>query len=207
MTWHRHCNTLQHTATHRIMRFARCLSLLDCKSLQQTAVQCNILQHIATHRITQLALFFFFVCVYAIFCVCFGLHLIYVCKWQDLFLCHTLQHTGTHCTTLHHTATHCTTPQHTAITSEFWRVSVTIWRAFPPSLASHCNTLHHTAPHRTTLQHVAPYCHHFRILESERYNVKGLFTKFLAPHYNTWCITTCDVQIFYMGSILRITLL
>ena len=99
VTMTRHCNTLQHAATHCANQW--CTSekqqvllalgsathcnrakqqapmMRHCSTLQHTATHCNTLQHTATH-------------------------------------CNTLQHTATHCYTLRHTATHCNTLRHTA---------------------------------------------------------------------------------------------
>ena len=112
----KHCNILQHTATHLFeplqvslgKHFERsCTLATHCNTLQHAATRCNTLQHTATH-------------------------------------CNTLQHTATHllellqvslgkhfersatlvthCNTLQHAATHCNTPQHTFLSccKYFW---------------------------------------------------------------------------------------
>jgi len=77
-----HCNTLQHTATHRRSYMPHILqhTATQCNTLQHTATHCNTLQCTATHRRGCTP--------------------------------HTMQHTATHSNALQHTATHCNTLQH-----------------------------------------------------------------------------------------------
>ena len=91
----KHCNTLQHTATHCNVHLTQGLftPLQIVKvSLQHTATHCNTLQHTATHYNT--------------------LHLHCNALQRIATHCNTLQHTAsrcTHCNALQHTATHCNT--------------------------------------------------------------------------------------------------
>jgi len=96
-----HCNTLQHTATHKCYATA-CVrrrgwktrsqnATTHCSILQHIAIHCNTLQHTTTHK------------YYATTCVRRR-------GWKTRS-----QNATTHCDTLQHTATHCSTLQYTAI--------------------------------------------------------------------------------------------
>jgi len=108
----KHCNTLQHTATHNAIR---CDALQDatqqvvahCNTLQQPATRGNTLQHTAT-----------------------------LCNIMQhtAMHCNALQHTATHCHALQHAATHCNTLQHTATHCNTLQVDTQLEVA-------HCNTL------------------------------------------------------------------
>ena len=91
----KHCNTLQHTATHRIPSFSPLspkkrlyrerpwhLCATHCNTRQHTATHGNTRQHTATHGNT---------------------------RQHTATYCNTLQHTASYCNTLQHTATHCNT--------------------------------------------------------------------------------------------------
>ena len=138
----KHCNTLQHTATHCNKIATRCNQVqqgcckllavwvdcltksctIHCITLHHTATHCNTLQHAATHyntlqhNATRVALF--------------------VGRIDDQLgnrgatHSNTLQHTATHCNTQQHTATHSNTQQHTAT-----------------HCSACCNTLQHMLQH------------------------------------------------------------
>ena len=128
-----HCNTLQHTATHK-----RCVWLVRTHLI--TCV-CHIGLHVC--------LIYDYVWVsYVITCVC---HL-----WLHHF---ELQHTATHCNTLQHTATHLITCV-SHVWLQYYAMSLSCPHTLHYITLS-CNTLQHTATHCNTLQHT--WLHHHEI--------------------------------------------
>jgi len=112
---YRHCNTLQHTATH-------CNPLQHITlTLQHMATQCNTLQHTATHH-TYTAAYrhynksFCVAVLYDTLPCSSATYLMGSHRWHAWIRAQilTLQHTATYCNILQHTATHCSTLQHTA---------------------------------------------------------------------------------------------
>ena len=102
--WPRHCNTQQHTTTHRntpqhtvahaTHHNTPQRTVTHQKSLQQPSELCKTLQHTATHSLRS--------------------SLASTACMAEAASYNTLQHTATHCNTLQHAATHCNTLQHTA---------------------------------------------------------------------------------------------
>ena len=162
-TGSKHCNTLQHTATHcnrcskqrtgrYSMLFTRVLAHVWRNTLQPLTTHCNTLQHTAIYTAS-----------YSIICAIqvvskkpVGIPYYSHVYWHILYI--------THCNTLQHTATHCNmcntgNTQGTGCSILLRRILM----YFTKHSATNCNTLHHYAAQHTatncdTLQHTAAHC-------------------------------------------------
>jgi len=143
-----HCNTLHRTVLNGTQTWG-CSSITHYNTLQYTTIHCkHVFQLNATHASTQQSSRQY----------TFTRAALQHCNAHHTALkspCNTPQHAAlTHCNTQQHTASHKdtlqhTTPQHT---------STHLWAPHCHDDVGHCNTLHHTAPHCTTLHHTVTHC-------------------------------------------------
>jgi len=151
-----HCNTLQHTATHRntpeqhtathwYTHAPKTCSPCSCVRVCHhscTATHCNKLRHTATHCYSTLQHTYTMNMLTLLTCVCVPSPL-YVSA---------IPHTQSpvqspHCNTLLRIETYCNTLQHTHIHKLMWSHHVAT------HFNTHRNTLQHTATHCNTIQH------------------------------------------------------
>jgi len=211
----KHCNTLQHIATHLYTQYIREKSIAHTST--HTATHCQTPQRTATHLYTQ------YICKESIVHIsthpethCNALQHTFMhstcarnrsCTFQ-----HTLKHTATHCNTLvcavhmqgidhayfntncntlQRTATHCNTLQHTCMRSTYARNRSRILQYILQCTAMHCNALQCTAMHCNALQRTTTQCNtlvcavHMQGIDRTHFNTQCNTLQRTATHCNT----------------------
>jgi len=171
----RYNNTLQHTATHRLLQVGRlvhihtytciyaastCYTLLSVCTRHCNTLHCNTLQHI---RLLQARQSVSHTHLHAKRYYVYTLNIVYTAMLQQ----HTATHTATHQITTGNALSISNIYAYIYIRCIYTLHTTMCAHSTLQHTATHCNTLQHTATHCTTPQHTATHCN--TLITSEYY--------------------------------------